>query len=98
MMKQEFEELSGIIVSAQEYEIIQQVYMQYKRFSTKDKLIEFFGQYGMEGINRLFDNLNDIVSLNADIEEYYDNIREINERIKNKQNKIKAIKMLFDIE
>lgn len=52
MMKQEFEELTGMNPSDQEWKDIEKVYMNCDRFNTKQEFAEFFEQQGMSGVHR----------------------------------------------
>ena len=60
MMYEEFLKKAGLTeqdVSQYQYARIERVYMCYERFAGKDELVKFYREYGMDGIEALYESI-----------------------------------------
>lgn len=57
MTMQEFENLTGVTVTVEDFEKIEYVYMKCDAFLTKQHIVDYYKAYGMESILTVYDNL-----------------------------------------
>jgi hypothetical protein len=76
MMKHEFEELTGLSVSAEDYIIIETVYMYYPGIETKTDIVTLF-KLGMTAIKDLYPRADKIAKHEQEISRLQNEIRNL---------------------
>ena len=78
MMKKEFEELVYSVLPADDYKMVEEVYMECELFQTKQDIARFYIAYGMDGIKKIHERVvieqrklhKEIADLRSQVAEY----------------------------